>query len=103
MRRELGEHPNAHVLYPIGSSNASFTESHQREQQPNNPPVVTFAGNLSVWYGRLMEELVSTALMSDYPIEFRIFGGNQSWSPEFNETVIERGIFKGHIPFEALG
>ena len=102
MRRELGEHPNAHVLYPIGSSNASLTESHQREQQPNNPPVVTFAGNLSVWYGRLMEELVSTALMSDYPIEFRIFGGNQSWSPEFNETAIERGIFKGHIPFEAL-
>ena len=102
MKRELGEHPNAHVLYPIGSNKSSLTESHQREQQPNNPPVVTFAGNLSLWYGRMMEELVSTALISDYPIEFRIFGGNQSWGPDFHEMVVDRDIFRGYIPFEEL-
>ena len=102
MKRELGEHPNAHVLYPIGSNKSSLTESHQREQQPNSPPVVTFAGNLSLWYGRMMEELVSSALQADASIEFRIYGGDHSWSPEFHDMVVERGIFRGHIPFEEL-
>ena len=80
MKRELGEHPNAHVLHPIGSSKSSLTDSHQSEQQPNSPPVVTFAGNLSLCYGRMMEELVSSALQADASIEFRIYGGDHSWS-----------------------
>ena len=102
MKRELGEHPNAHVLYPIGSSKSSLTDSRQSEQQPNSPPVVTFAGNLSLCYGRMMEELVSSALQADASIEFRIYGGDHSWSPEFHDMVVERGIFRGHIPFEEL-
>ena len=49
-----------------------------------------------------MEELVSSALQADASIGFRIYGGDHSWSPEFHDMVVERGIFRGHIPFEEL-
>jgi Glycosyltransferase Family 4 len=98
MREELGPHSNAQVLYPVGA---------RHETVKNGTPspsrfVATFAGNLSDWYGRMLEQLVRTAWALDAPVEFRIFGGNQSWSADFDRLASERGVFRGHIPFEQL-
>ena len=102
MKNELGDHTNAQVLYPIGSSRQLPQLSAEDENTSNSRPVVTFAGNLSLWYGQMMEALVTVSLKDNSPIDFRIFGGDQSWSAEFNELVVDRNIFRGHIPFEQL-
>jgi glycosyltransferase involved in cell wall biosynthesis len=102
MREELGSHPNAQVLYPVGARPQSV-ESMQVDR-PNDTSrfVVAFAGNLSNWYGHMFERLIKTAITSRAMIEFRIYGGNQSWSSEFDRMVRERNIFRGHLPFERL-
>jgi hypothetical protein len=45
---------------------------------------------------------VTKALAEDALVEFRIFGGNPSWSAEFDSLVKARGIFRGHLPFAQL-
>jgi hypothetical protein len=64
--------------------------------------VAVFAGNLSDWYGRMMEQLVRASLEKNLPIEFRIYGGLQSWSKEFDELARAKNIFRGHLPFDQL-
>ena len=103
MREELGEHPNAHVWYPTGA--AMPTEPDPYTPGPpraNKPFRVFFGGSLGEWYGPMMEQLV-TYCREHYPqIEFRIFGGLENWSPEFDKWAKASGIFGGHIPFEQL-
>jgi hypothetical protein len=100
MREALGPHPNVQILYPIGAQ-PQATESAIAEKT-NDRFVVVFAGNLSDWYGRMLEQLVRASLAKNLPIEFRIYGGNQSWSKEFDELAKAKNIFRGHLPFEQL-
>lgn len=101
MRDELGPHPNAQILYPIG---APIRPASAKAILPRNGKarfVVAFAGNLGNWYGRMLEQLV-TASAAHPEIEFRIFGGNPSWSGEFDKWAKGEGIFRGHLPFNQL-
>jgi glycosyltransferase involved in cell wall biosynthesis len=100
MREALGPHDNAQVLYPVGAQPEPLPEG--RPATGNRKFVAVFAGNLSDWYGRMLERLVRISLEKSLPIEFRIYGGLQSWSPEFDELVREKGIFRGHLPFDQL-
>jgi Glycosyltransferase Family 4 len=100
MREELGPHRNAQILYPIGAAMRS-PEKNQVPRSANSKFVVAFAGNLGNWYGSMLEQAV-TASASHPEIEFRIFGGNPSWSAEFDKMVKAKGIFRGHLPFEEL-
>jgi glycosyltransferase involved in cell wall biosynthesis len=101
MREALGSHPNAHVLYPIGGERiGEILEFHP--YQGNHPYRVFFGGNLGEWYGRMLEGLISNSLKTNLQFDFRIYGGNQSWSTEFDSIVRERGIYRGMIPFDQL-
>ena len=103
MLEALGAHPNAHVLYPIGSS---FVDN-KREFIPfasnGRPATVFFAGSLSFWYGRMLERLVLAA--SDAPLRFEIFGSrlHASWSESFGGFAQTAGVYKGQVPFDQLG
>ena len=102
MREELGAHPNAQVLYPVGARPQPVEKAESNCSSGTSRFVVVFAGNLSNWYGQMLEQLIKAAIASDAPVEFRIYGGNQSWSSEFDRMVRERNIFRGHLPFEQL-
>jgi glycosyltransferase involved in cell wall biosynthesis len=100
MREALGPHRNAQVLYPVGAQPEPLPEG--RPATGKEKFVAVFAGNLSDWYGRMLEQLVRASFEKDLPIEFRIYGGLQSWSEEFDKMVRDRGIFRGHLPFDQL-
>lgn len=101
MREALGPHRNAQVIYPVGArpdASAAMTTT----EKSAGKFVVVFAGNLSDWYGRMLEQLIRASLAENLPVEFRIFGANQSWSGEFDELARAKNIFRGHLPFEQL-
>jgi len=102
MREELGAHPNAQILYPVGARPQPMEIATAKRAGDPARFVVVFAGNLSNWYGQMLEQLVTAAIKANAPVEFRIYGGNQSWSGEFDRLVRERNIFRGHLPFEKL-
>jgi hypothetical protein len=102
MREALGPHPNAHILYPLGSrleeSPFAFKPRPGAEVQFR----VAFAGNLGEWYGKMLEALVCRAREQNLPVEFRIFGSNASWSPEFDAWARANNVYRGHLPFARL-
>lgn len=102
MREELGQHPNARVLYPIGATLQPAAQNAAPSPNGKSRFVVAFAGNLGNWYGKMLEELITAAPVPHPDIEFRIFGSNASWSPEFDQLAKANGIFRGHLPFDKL-
>ena len=102
MREELGPHPNAHVLYPIGARPQAVEMPVSDHRNGKSRFVVAFGGNLSNWYGAMLERLIKSAIAKESPIEFRIYGANQSWGSEFDRFVREQNIFRGHLPFDQL-
>ncbi len=102
MRDELGAHPNAQVLYPVGARPQAVTIGGLDRPHNASRFVVVFAGNLSNWYGQMLERLVTTAIEKKAPVEFRIYGGNESWSSEFDRLVRKENIFCGLLPFDKL-
>lgn len=102
MREELGPHANAQVLYPIGARPVPPEKLEPAEKKDPSRFVAVFAGNLSDWYGRMLEQLVTAAQAARAPIEFRIYGANQSWSPEFDQLARAENIYRGLVPFDQL-
>jgi hypothetical protein len=100
MLEALGPHPNAHVLYPIGTS----MRDSQREFVPFSPDqgsaTVLFAGSLSAWYGPMLERLVRAS--SNSQLRFEIFGSNASWSRDFDIAVRTAGVYRGQVTFDQL-
>jgi hypothetical protein len=102
MREELGPHANAQVLYPVGARPVAPEKSETYGRRDPSRFVAVFAGNLSDWYGRMLEQLVTAARSVRAPIEFRIYGANQSWSPEFDQMARTENIYRGLVPFDQL-
>jgi glycosyltransferase involved in cell wall biosynthesis len=102
MREELGPHPNARLLYPVGASLQQAEKMEGGRPSANSRFVVGFAGNLSDWYGEMLERLIKSAMAAQVAVEFRIYGGNQSWGGEFDHMVREQNVFRGHLSFEQL-
>jgi hypothetical protein len=102
MLEALGPHPNAHVLYPIGTS---MSDS-EREFVPfvfnRGTATVLFAGSLSAWYGPMLERLVLA--VSDSPLRFEIFGSHvhATWSRSFDSAARAAGVYRGQISFDQL-
>jgi len=102
MREELGPHRNAQILYPLGGQLKPVEAKPATGGAGKSRFVAAFAGNLGNWYGKMLEQLVTKSLAVDAPIEFRIFGGNTSWSKAFEQMATAKGIFRGHLPFDQL-
>jgi hypothetical protein len=101
MREELGPHRNAQILYPIGANVQNAASNGAAGRNGKSKFIVTFAGNLGNWYGTMLEQLITVSLNSQ-SLEFRIFGSNPSWSVEFDRIAKDKGIFRGHLPFDQL-
>jgi hypothetical protein len=100
MLEALGPHPNAHVLYPIGSN----MPDNEREFVPftvsARPPTVVFAGSLSAWYGPMLEQLVGANSASQ--LRFKIFGSNANWSQDFDRSARTACVYKEQVSFDQL-
>jgi len=102
MREALGPHKNAHILYPIGAPLPSLMPLFQPYTDSQRRFVVGFGGSLGEWYGPMLERLVRESESQKVNIEFRIYGGNPSWSSEFDRHARESGIYRGQVPFSEL-
>jgi hypothetical protein len=102
MLEALGRHPNAHVLYPIGTSMGDSQRDFVPFISNGRPATVFFAGSLSFWYGPMLERLVLAG--SDSPLRFEIFGSHvhASWSASFDSFARTAGVYRGQVPFERL-
>lgn len=102
MREALGNHRNAHILYPIGSTSLDIATSDQNKVAEEKPIIIAFAGSMADWYGPMLEQLVTEARSKSNKFEFRFFGANPTWSPEFDSLARKVEIFRGLLPFDEL-
>ncbi|MFC7338097.1 glycosyltransferase [Haloferula chungangensis] len=103
MREELGKHSNAHVWYPTGAVMQRSSDNYEpTEVSIDDPLIAFFGGSLGGWYGPMMESIVLACEDSSDPVEFRIFGALEAWSPEFGERAKKEGIFRGRVEFDRL-
>src|SRR5207248_355036 len=100
MLEALGPHPNAHVLYPIGSSWLDTNREFIPFTPDGKPATVFFAGSLSAWYGPMLERLVQAS--SNSHLRFEIFGSNASWSRDFHSSARAAGVYRGQVAFDRL-
>ena len=100
MLEALGPHPNAHVLYPIGSSMLDTNREFIPFTRNRRPVTVLFAGSLSAWYGPMLERLVRAS--SDSDLRFEIFGSNANWTRDFDSAVRTAGVYRGQVTFDQL-
>lgn len=102
MQEALGSHPNCHILYPVGTPLADSTPAFLPYQNPGRKFVVGFGGSLGEWYGLMIEQLVKASQARNSNVEFCIYGGNPSWSSEFDRHARACGIYRGQVPFVEL-
>jgi hypothetical protein len=100
MLEALGPHPNAHVLYPTGSTMPDNAREFIPFSGGGKPATVFFAGSLSAWYGPMLEQLVRAN--SDSQLRFEIFGSNASWSRDFEVAARANGVYKEQVSFDQL-
>ena len=100
MLEKLGPHPNAHVLYPTGSSMLDNDREFIPFTPNGRPATVFFAGSLSAWYGPMLERLVRAS--SDSHLRFAIFGSNATWSQDFDSAARSTGVYRGQVAFDQL-
>lgn len=102
MRRALGTHRNAHVLYPTGAPMIGYDGYEPVKPKQGNRFTVFFGGSLGDWYGTMMEALVKVCTQRFPEVQFEIFGALQSWSPEFDRWATDQGVFRGRVGFDEL-
>jgi len=100
MLEALGPHPNAHVLYPIGSSMLDNDCEFIPFAPNGRPATVFFAGSLSAWYGPMLEQLVRAS--SGSHLRFEIFGSNATWTRNFDGAARRAGVYRGQLAFDQL-
>lgn len=98
MKKELGSHPNAHVLYPSG---ADIQQAEFPVQPANAKFTFCFAGNLFQWYGQMVHDLIQES-EDDRAVKLKVFGTNHQWTQEFVNDQTSKGVFHGFRPFEQL-
>ncbi|NJM99338.1 MAG: glycosyltransferase, partial [Phormidesmis sp. RL_2_1] len=81
MQSAMGTHSNSTVLYPIGSPQ-QVNDFDLSAIATGNKLTLAFCGNMSNWYGHMLEDLV-LASQDFNDIQFRLFGANTNWSNDF--------------------
>jgi hypothetical protein len=98
MRKELGPHPNAYVLYPSG---ADIRVTGHPARSNNGKFVFCFTGNLNQWYGQMVYDLIQES-EDDESIGLKVFGAYHNWTDSFVKDQTSKGVFHGFRPFEQL-
>lgn len=113
MRDFLGNHPNSHVLYPIGdpaSDTASDIQttkaaiSHPLSTQSSSPQrrrTLVYTGTAFGSYGHMLLKLAE--LLSHHPHwQLVIFGKQPDWPEPLLTEAQRSGLYRGFLPFQQL-
>lgn len=96
MRAKLGEHSNAHVLYPIPSKMTKLAETPKRI---NSLKVLCF-GNLHE-YGPMVAEALQE-LKGHTQIRMEARGANPNWSDSLRSEMAQEGMWHDFAPRDVL-
>lgn len=86
MRRELGEHPNSQVLYPIPAAPSCSVQGKSADSASFR---VLYAGNLAD-YGSMLGDVLEASLAHP-EILIQVRGTNPAWSKERKQTMRASG------------
>ena len=96
MKKELGPHPNSHVIYPIsGMKPVSSPETNPK----NSKFRVVYVGSALGFYGRMLQSIVQPFLQSE-DFQLTIVGPNSDWSAEALSNAEKTRICLGSKPPE---
>ena len=94
MKKELGPHPNSHVLYPIsGMKSVSALES----KRPSGKFRVVYVGAALGFYGRMLQSLIEPFQQSQN-LQLTIVGPNSDWPEDILSNAEKSGICLGMKP-----
>lgn len=96
MKKELGPHLNARVLYPIS---ASSQEKKQSAAEIDHPPYrLLYSGNIKRFGPMLMDAL---AALKDHPnIRLEVRGQSESWPDSIRKEMGKRGLLLSYASRE---
>jgi glycosyltransferase involved in cell wall biosynthesis len=96
MKKELGPHPNSHVVYPISGMKPVSSPSTQPKSQKFR---VVYVGAALGFYGRMLQSLVEPFRQSE-EFGLTIVGPNSDWPAEILSRAVNSGICLGQKPPE---
>jgi len=96
MKKELGPHPNSHVVYPISGMNPV---SNPAPQPKSGKFRVVYVGSALSFYGRMLQSLVETFRQSE-DLQITIVGPNSDWPANILSKAENSGICLGAKPPE---
>jgi glycosyltransferase involved in cell wall biosynthesis len=99
MRRALGTHPNAQVLFPIPTQ--SVSEKPLARLTREEAFRVIYAGSLSDIYGSMLQSLC-TSFQRIPSIQLKLFGPQPDWPDLLVQQLKADGIYGGFISRESL-
>lgn len=91
MKKELGEHPNSHVIYPMPGNHPIV---HEIVPKKNERFRVVYVGAAESFYGRMLIDLLSV-LRYRNDIELLIVGPASDWPSDETTTAKEEGSYLG--------
>jgi hypothetical protein len=101
MREFLGDHPNSHVLYPVGAGKSSVVNVELASRQPTGKRQLVYTGTAFGSYGQMLLKLAD-ALKNHPSWELVIYGKRPNWPEERIATAEVSGLYRGFLPFEQL-
>lgn len=101
MQAELGNHPNAHILYPIPDWKTVPDSPASTTGESKKDFVLTYAGNMTSGYGLLLQSLIK-ALTPEDGITLKLYGNFQDWPESLIDYSLQNDILHNFIPPESL-
>jgi hypothetical protein len=96
MKKELGPHPNSHVVYPISGMKPVPSPAPKPQSKKFR---VVYVGAALGFYGRMLQSLVEPFRQSE-DLELTIVGPNSDWPADILSRAVKSGICLGQKPPE---
>jgi glycosyltransferase involved in cell wall biosynthesis len=96
MKKELGPHPNSHVVYPISGMKPVSSPAPKPQSQKFR---VVYVGAALGFYGRMLQSLVEPFRQSK-ELELIVVGPNSDWPADILTRAANSGICLGQKPPE---
>ena len=106
LKKNLGEHSNVKILYPIPAKNLDKQNISQTETEGKSSFKLIYAGRLSLFYSLPLQELSRTFLFQyadqDSKLKLKLFGSLPNWSTLLLDQLKDKNIYGGFISRELL-
>jgi glycosyltransferase involved in cell wall biosynthesis len=98
MKEELGDHPNAHVVYPM-PGNHQLPEFITEAKQSSEKFRLVYVGSVENFYGRMLCSLI-TAFDATTDLAITVIGPKADWPEDMLRHAREKNIYLGFKPPE---